>query len=129
MPHPNRPPITIGEVNMTNQRAGITDTVGQRLLFNIAAWGLELENELVYVGDEGLVEINGASRRLGMDFAVRWEILPSLFADADLNYNHGRLLDLPKDQNYIPLAPSMTSTGGITLKKEKGYLSLRQKIN
>lgn len=108
---------------------GTTFKTGQRLLFNIAAWGLELQNELVYVGDEGIVEINGASRRLGMDLALRWEILPSLFADADLNYNHGRLLDLPKGHNYIPLAPSVTSTGGITFKKEKGFsASLRYRF-
>lgn len=100
---------------------GTTFKAGEKLLFNIAAWGLDLENELVYVGDEGVVEINGASRRLGIDFAARWEILPSLFADADLNFNHGRLLDLPKGENYIPLAPSFTSTGGITYRKEKGF--------
>jgi hypothetical protein len=100
---------------------GSTFKAGKKLLFNIAAWGLDLENELVYVGDEGVVEINGPSRRLGMDLAVRYEILPSLFADADLNYNYGRLLDLPNGHNYIPLAPSLTSTGGITYRKEKGF--------
>jgi hypothetical protein len=99
---------------------GSTFKASENLLVNIAAWGLDLENELVYVGDEGVVEINGASRRLGIDFDVRWQILPALFIDADVNYNHGRLLDLPEGKNFIPLAPRLTSTGGITFKKEKG---------
>jgi hypothetical protein len=105
---------------------GATFKAGKNFLFNIAAWGLDLQNELVYVGDEAVVEINGASRRLGIDLDARWQILPCVFADADVNYNHGELLDLPKGHNYIPLAPRLTSTGGLTLKKEKGFsVSLR----
>jgi hypothetical protein len=100
---------------------GSTFKAGKNILFNIAAWGLDLQSELVYVGDEGVVEINGASRRLGIDLAVRWEALPFVFIDADVNYNHGRLLELAEGENYIPLAPSFTSTGGITLKKDKGF--------
>ncbi|TND08031.1 MAG: TonB-dependent receptor plug [Bacteroidetes bacterium] len=101
--------------------AGSTFKIGKRLLINAALWNLDLENELVYVGDEGVVEISGATRRLGVDFALRLEIGKYLFADADINYNHGRFLDLPEGENYIPLAPVLTSTGGITLKKEKGF--------
>ena len=100
--------------------AGSTFKLGKRLLMNLALWGLDLENELVYVGDEGIVEISGASRRLGGDVAFRLEITKTFFADMDLNFNHGRYLDLPEDENFIPLAPSLTSTGGISLKNEKG---------
>ncbi len=108
---------------------GSTFKAGKNMLFNIAAWGLELQNELVYVGDEGVVEINGASRRLGIDLSARWEVFPFVFIDADVNYNHGRLLDLPEGANFIPLAPSLTSTGGITLKKDKGLsASLRYRF-
>lgn len=100
--------------------AGSTFRLFDRLLMNVAVWGLDLENELVYVGDEGIVEISGATRRLGADFAFRLEITKVLFADMDLNYNHGRYLDLPEGENFIPLAPSLTSTGGLSLKNEKG---------
>jgi hypothetical protein len=89
-------------------------------LFNVALWGLELANELVFVGDEGVVEISGATRRLGTDLAVRCEVLPNLFADADLNYSYGRFVDLPEGENFIPLAPRITSTGGLTWKSETG---------
>jgi hypothetical protein len=100
---------------------GSTFKTGKNILFNIALWGLELENELIYVGDDGNVENSGATRRLGIDLAARWEITSFVFADVDLNYNHGRYISLPKGENFIPLAPSLTSTGGITLKKEKGF--------
>lgn len=98
---------------------GATFKAAENILVNIAAWGLDLESELVYVGDEAVVEINGASRRLGMDLDIRWEFLPFLFLDADLNYNHGRLVELEEGHNFIPLAPTLTSTGGISFVKEK----------
>jgi outer membrane receptor protein involved in Fe transport len=39
----------------------------------------------------------------------------------DLNYSHGRSVNDPKGQNYIPLAPIWTSTGGITFTSNKGF--------
>jgi hypothetical protein len=44
-----------------------------------------------------------------------------LFLDADLNYSYGRFLDLPQGENFIPLAPRTTSTGGISWKGAKGF--------
>lgn len=100
--------------------AGSTLRIFHCVLMNVSLWGLDLENELIYVGDEGVVEISGATRRLGIDFAFRIEITKSIFADADINYNHGRYRHLPNGENFIPLAPALTSTGGITMKNQKG---------
>lgn len=100
---------------------GTTLRLFSRLLLNFSVWGLDLENELVYVGDEGIVEISGATRRLGVDFAFRLELTKNIFADADVNYNHGRYVDLPNGENFIPLAPALTSTGGLSLKYEQGF--------
>ncbi len=100
--------------------AGSTFKLGKRVLVNAALWGLDLESELVYVGDEAIVEITGATRRLGTDLSVRFQLSDILFADVDMNYNHGRYINLPKGENYIPLAPSLTSTGGLSLKQTKG---------
>ncbi len=99
---------------------GSTFKLGKSLIVHAALWGLDLENELVYVGDEAIVEITGATRRLGTDLALRWQISNHLFIDADFNYNYGRYKKLPKNENFIPLAPRITSIGGITYKSEKG---------
>ncbi len=100
--------------------AGSTFKIGKNMIVNAALWGLEMQNELVYVGDEAIVEINGATRRLGADLSVRWQLTEHFFADGDLNYSHGRFTNLPKGENYIPLAPSLTSTGGLSYKANKG---------
>lgn len=100
---------------------GTTLLLSESTLINVAFWGLDLESELVYVGDEGIVEISGATRRLGVDFSIRNQINAWLFIDFDINYNHGRYVDLPIGRNFIPLAPTLTSTGGISCINKKGF--------
>ena len=81
-----------------------------------AAWLLDLQSELVYVGDEGVTEANGRTRRVGGDVEARVQIGRWLFADADVNLSRGRFRDLPAGENRIPLAPTLTSTGGLTAR-------------
>ncbi len=99
---------------------GSTFKIGKSIIVNAALWGIDLQNELVYVGDDATVEITGATRRLGADVSMRCQLSNYIFIDADINYNHGRYVNLPEGHNYIPLAPSLTSVGGISLKKNKG---------
>ncbi|MBA2422652.1 MAG: TonB-dependent receptor [Chitinophagales bacterium] len=96
------------------------------LLFSVAVWMLELENELVYVGDEGTTEDNGPSRRRGIDFSGRYQILNWLYADVDVNYSKGILLkeffgEKLNSENLIPLAPRLTSTGGLNVIRPRGW--------
>ncbi|MBC8081797.1 MAG: TonB-dependent receptor, partial [Hymenobacter sp.] len=90
------------------------------LVVNTALWALHLQQQLVYIGDAGEVESVGRTRRYGLDLSARYQLSARLFADLDLNYNHGRQLDAPSDADYIPLAPTFTSTGGLTLKQPNG---------
>ncbi|SHI69162.1 Outer membrane receptor proteins, mostly Fe transport [Hymenobacter daecheongensis DSM 21074] len=99
---------------------GSTFKVGPSLVVNTALWALHLQDELVYVGDAAEVESSGPTRRFGLDVAARYQLTRVLFADLDLNYNHGRQVQAPAEARYIPLAPSFTSIGGLTLKQPGG---------
>ncbi|MFD2721179.1 TonB-dependent receptor [Hymenobacter monticola] len=90
------------------------------LVVNAALWSLHLQDELVYVGDEAVVESTGPTQRYGVDVSLRYQLSRRLFLDGDFNYNHGRQLDAPAEANYIPLAPTFTSTGGLTYKAPRG---------
>ena len=90
------------------------------LVVNTALWALHLQDELVYVGDEGVVESAGPTRRVGLDVSARYQLTRLLFADADLNLSRGRLVGEPAGANRIPLAPSLTSIGGLTLRHPGG---------
>ena len=99
-----------------------------RLVLNTALWTLFSEQEFVYVGDAGIVEPSGKSRRYGVDFGFRYQILDWLFLNSDINYTMARSIDEPNGQDFIPLAPDLTSSGGITIKdlgKFSGGLNYR----
>ncbi len=91
------------------------------LLINAAAWYLWLAQEFVFVGDENVVQPSGRSQRYGLDISARYQLIPHLYADLDLNTATPRSLDAEKGQNYIPLAPTFTSTGGLSLKTNTGF--------
>jgi len=98
---------------------GTTFTLGNGLI-STSLWGLNLESELVYVGDEAVVEASGKTRRLGLDFTGRYQFNDWFWADLDLNYAKGKFLDEPDDANRIPLAPVLTSAGGLSVKLING---------
>jgi hypothetical protein len=81
-----------------------------------ALWRTDLQSELVYNGDAGTTEPSGRTRRYGLDLEGRIRLTPWLWADADLNLAHGRFRDEAQKLNRIPLAPAVTSTGGLTVR-------------
>lgn len=87
-----------------------------RLVINLALWYLQSDQEFVYVGDEGIVEPSGKSRRLGLDLGVRAQLHDHVFAYVDYNLANARSIDEPSEADYIPLAPLYTLTGGINYK-------------
>jgi hypothetical protein len=104
----------------TGAEVGSTFKPVPSLVVNAALWTLHLQDELVYSGDEGTTESAGPTRRYGVDVSARYQLTGRLFLDADLNYSHGRLVNAPEGENRIPLAPSFTSIGGLTLKNPNG---------
>ncbi len=91
------------------------------LLVNLALWRLNLDQEFVYVGDEGIVEAGGKTRRQGVDLTLRYQLSPSLYANVDLNYTNPESVEEAEGQNYIPLAPTFTSIGGLTYEGKTGF--------
>ena len=93
----------------------------QNLIINTAVWSLFSDQEFVYVGDAGIVEPSGKSRRLGADLGIRYQLNDFVFFDFDANYAFARSVDEPKGEDYIPLAPNFTSVGGISVKNFKRF--------
>lgn len=104
---------------------GINFKPARRLLANAALWYLFLEQEFVYVGDAGIVEPSGQTRRQGIDLGFRYQINDWLFANADGTYTLARSVEDPEGENFIPLAPKYTATGGISVQQPKFRGSLQ----
>jgi outer membrane cobalamin receptor len=93
----------------------------ENVLINIAAWYLYLDQEFVYVGDAGIVEPGGKTRRQGVDITTRVQFTKNLFANANFNFTKPKAIGEPKGADYIPLAPTLTSVGGVFYKAQKGF--------
>jgi hypothetical protein len=65
-------------------------------------WTLELDSELLFVGDAGTTEPSGGSRRMGVTLANFYRITDGWSADLDVSFTQARLLDVPSDENRIP---------------------------
>jgi outer membrane receptor protein involved in Fe transport len=100
---------------------GLDAKLSNRLFLHAAIWGLDLDQEFVYVGDAGIVEPSGKTRRVGLDFSIRYELLPWLFLDGDLNFTNPSAKGEPEGHDYIPLAPTITSIGGLSFKMQNGF--------
>jgi outer membrane cobalamin receptor len=107
----------------TGMDAGLLWKPTKTVIFSLTAWHLGLDQEFVYVGDEAIVEPSGRTSRMGIELSSRWQLAEWLFADVDLNYTRARALDAPTGQNYIPLAPVLSSIGGLTLTTNKRWTS------
>ena len=91
----------------------------KNLIINAALWYLHLDQEFVYVGDAGIVEPSGRSKRQGLDFGARFQPSNWLFIYSDLNISNPRSADDDDGENFIPLAPTLTNTGGISFHSGK----------
>ncbi|MEO6252762.1 MAG: TonB-dependent receptor [Ferruginibacter sp.] len=100
--------------------AGFTLKPNDNLLLTVAAWYLYLNQEFVYVGDAGVVEPSGKTKRQGLDIIARYQLTKTLFANFNINYTKPRAVGEPKGANYIPLAPDLTSVGGLFYKNKTG---------
>ncbi|MBK7426276.1 MAG: TonB-dependent receptor plug domain-containing protein [Saprospiraceae bacterium] len=95
--------------------------LGNRVFLQTAVWYLWLDQEFVYVGDEGVVEAGGQSQRYGLDISTRIEIIKNLYADLDITLANPRALNVPQEESFLPLAPRFSSVGGLTYRKQSGF--------
>ncbi len=125
--HSNDARVVVANPNVTTLPAALGYEIGstfkpfKNMLVNAVLWGIHLQNELTYNADIAADQINGPTQRLGADLSMRYQLTKILFLDLDVNYSHGSYTDLPEGQNYIALAPTLTSVAGITVKQAKGF--------
>ncbi len=92
----------------------------ENVYINFAAYHLTLEQELVYVGDEGVVEPSGRSSRRGFEAGLKLEPMSGVFIHADINFADSRFTQVEKDQNYVPLAPRWNGTLSVDYYHDTG---------
>lgn len=96
---------------------------------SLALWRLDLDSELVFVGDAGTTEASRPSRRTGVEFANYWTPLKGLTVDVDVAWAKARFRD--EDENFegggrrIPGAIERTASAGVTYENDKWFAGFR----
>lgn len=109
--------------------AGVVWKPAPPVIVNAALWYLYLQQEFVYVGDEGVVEPGGKTERKGIDLSLRWQVARFLFLNSDFTYSRAAAIEETRGNNYIPLAPNVTYTGGLSYRHPSGFAgSIRTRI-
>ena len=85
--------------------------------FNATLTGfwLELDEELVFVGDAGTTEPNDASRRFGVEFSMFWRPADWIRFDGTASYTDARFKFAPGGEDRIPQAVENVFGAGVTV--------------
>jgi outer membrane receptor protein involved in Fe transport len=91
---------------------GLRRSFGQRAEVAAAWWLLDLESEFTWVGDEGITEAGGATRRHGPEIEARWRVAAPLWAEVDVTASRGRYRET---SDVIARAPRLTLNAAAVL--------------
>jgi outer membrane receptor protein involved in Fe transport len=97
-----------------------TRLLDRRLELAGALWGIDVDSETVWVGDEGTTEAAAATRRLGAELEARAELLPWLLADLDVTWSDARFRENAGNGQAVALAPRLTVSGGLAATHRSG---------
>jgi outer membrane receptor protein involved in Fe transport len=87
----------------------------------LTAWGLDLDSELIYVGDAGATEPSRATQRYGVEFAAYVTPVEWLTLDADLAWSHARFSDFDPAGERIPGAVESVVSVGAAVQHPSGW--------
>jgi outer membrane receptor protein involved in Fe transport len=91
-----------------------------KLKLSIVGFTLDLQSELVFVGDAGTTEPEAASRRYGAELALFWRPLPGIAIDGTAAWTHARFKGVAPGQDFVPGATPVVLGGGISAKFGRG---------
>jgi outer membrane receptor protein involved in Fe transport len=92
--------------------------------FTTTYWWLELDSELIFVGDSNSVEPKGASEREGYELTAFWQPLDWLGIDAVYTDSQARFVDNPEGE-FIDGSPENAGQIGISATRDNWEASLR----
>ncbi|SEO39378.1 Outer membrane receptor proteins, mostly Fe transport [Duganella sp. CF517] len=102
-------------VKATGKEAGLR-LVGlvPGLQTTIAAWQLDLDSELIFIGDAGTTEAGRPSRRHGVELTNFYSPAKDWIIDANLAWSHARFSDSDAAGKFIPGSINRTASVGVS---------------
>jgi len=92
---------------------GVRTRLFGRLDLALDAFWLGLDDELVFVGDEGTTESSGRTRRLGVELVARADLTEWLYVRGDVAYTSARFAS---GNDPVPQAPRFVAKGALGVR-------------
>ena len=102
-------------VRARGAEVGVRSLALPRLHTTLAAWGLWIDSELLFIGDAGTTEASRPSRRLGVEWDADYRAASWLTLDASVAYSQARFTDAAPEGDRIPGAIEGVATAGLTV--------------
>jgi outer membrane receptor protein involved in Fe transport len=109
---------------------GVRTTRIRDLQSTFSFWYLDIDSELLFVGDAGTTEASRPSRRYGVELANYWTPTDWLTLDLDVSLSHARFRDDPRDPitgqkigDQIPGSIESVVAAGATLHDWNGLVT------
>jgi outer membrane receptor protein involved in Fe transport len=108
-------------VDATGMDVGVRTALVPTMQLSLSLWSLDLDSELLFVGDAGTTEANRASRRRGVEFAGIWNPVRWLIVDFDLAWSKAEFTDFDLAGDHIPGAVERVASVGLAVDHPSGW--------
>ena len=88
---------------------------------SVSLWWLDVDSELVFVGDAGTTEASRPSRRYGVEWANYYNLTKHWSLDADFSLSHAEFRDSDPVGDHIPGAIESAVAAGLTYHADSGF--------
>jgi len=99
---------------------GLRTSQGEWLRTTASVWTLDLESELLFIGDAGATEASGRTRRIGVTMSNYCKPVSTLSVDTDVSFTRAQFADVSSDADRIPGALERVITAGATWEPVRG---------
>ena len=100
---------------------GIRGFYQERVNFSLALWSLELDSELIFVGDAGNTEPTRESERQGLEFTTYYHINEQWTADLEYSYTDAEFKTASEEGREIPGSIKHVLQSGLNYQNPNGW--------
>ena len=86
----------------------------------LSFWWLDVDSELLFVGDAGATEASRPSRRYGVEWANYYALTKHLSLDVDVSFSHTAFRDSAPEGDHIPGSIESVVAAGLSYQADSG---------
>jgi len=110
-------------VDSLGYELGLRANLFEKLNTSMSIWQLNLDSELLFVGDAGNTEPSDSSSRYGVELTGYYSITDSLTFDLEYAYTDAEFDQLPSNANQIPGALEHVLQAGVSYQPQQGWFA------